>query len=265
MFQSEFRKNEPVITDADYSGAEVASSKRSFGLVPRDFKAIPRGSSHAAPELKIPRIPRNEWIDRIEEMEKTKTRLSDFVYAQNVNFIEQNGLSYCWNYGPGNAIKGLRAYNGQPDIDISPTAVGAIIKNYRNVGGWGLEAMELMAEMGVPTSEFWPHHALQKKYDTPEMRENAALHKGLEWADLEPGVLDDIATCVLNRLPCPVGFNWWGHEVAAFDLVHKDGQFGIRIRNSWVGYGDFGFGILMGRKAIPDDAQVLMSTGVSAS
>ena len=67
---------------------------------------------------------------------------------------------------------------------------------------------------------------------------------------------DQVASCLLSNIPCAVDFNWWGHSVMACDLVEvSSNSFGIRIRNSWTdSWGDKGFSVLQGSKAIPDNA-----------
>jgi hypothetical protein len=156
-------------------------------------------------------------------------------------------------------MKALDARDGNPELDYSPTANGALIKNYRKVGGWGLEGVEHIAANGIPTSKHWPHHSLSSSNDTPAMRENAKLHQVVKWQDHGARRFDRLMTSLIRRRPCPVGFNWWGHEVCALDPVYVDGQFGIRIWNSWIGYGDQGMAVLLGKKAIPDDSQSLIS------
>ncbi len=86
-----------------------------------------------------------------------------------------------------------------------------------------------------------------------------------------------------RRIPCPVGYNYWRHEVLAcgpalatsafehtrlsngklatlqeferlFDIDRAGGLAGL-IRNSWNNWGDFGFAILTEPKYTPDDCQ----------
>ena len=78
---------------------------------------------------------------------------------------------------------------------------------------------------------------------------------------------DMVASCLLANIPCAVDFNWWGHSVMACDLVDLgNGQYGIRFRNSWTdSYGDKGFAVLTGSKAIPNGAVGLRVTGAVAA
>jgi hypothetical protein len=60
-------------------------------------------------------------------------------------------------------------------------------------------------------------------------------------------------------------FNWWGHSVGGIRLVKVEaGSYGRKIRNSWTdSWGDRGFGILRGSKAVPDGAIAVRVTGIS--
>jgi len=76
---------------------------------------------------------------------------------------------------------------------------------------------------------------------------------------------DQVATCLLSRIPVVVDFNWWSHSVCGCDLVELDrslelydvNRWGIRIWNSWRdSWGTAGMGVLAGNKARPDGASV---------
>ena len=87
------------------------------------------------------------------------------------------------------------------------------------------------------------------------------------WVDLQPAVYSrdmsaqQVATCLLNRLPVIGDFNWWGHSVCVMDLVdvypsraaNDPRRYGTRILNSWRdSWGDLGEGVLKDSKAWPD-------------
>jgi hypothetical protein len=134
--------------------------------------------------------------------------------------------------------------------------VAAPIKSYRNHGGWGSQALEYIIEKGIVPVEQWPANAISRKYYTDENLEIAEDFKVTEWYDLEPRNFGELMTCLLLRIPVAVGYNWWSHEVSAIDPVALgNGDYGVRIRNSWgMGYGTDGYAVLAERKATPDDA-----------
>lgn len=161
--------------------------------------------------------------------------------------------SNCWAYSSTGATMLLRAVQNEPYVELSAHAIGCQIKNFRDEGGWGLESLEWIAKNGVPSSEFWPLQSMSRKNDTPQMRENAKLHRVTEWMDCQPGSKAQLVTGLLMGLPGYGDFDWWGHSVCLMDLVSIK-PFKIRILNSWgPEWSDNGAGILEGSKAMPDD------------
>jgi hypothetical protein len=90
--------------------------------------------------------------------------------------------------------------------------------------------------------------------------------------DLQPAAydrnlsLDQLITCLLSGMACPVDYNWWGHSICAADAVEIDSslplsdpnRWGVRIWNSWADtYGKLGMAVLRGNKAIPDGATAI--------
>lgn len=225
------------------------------GRMARDYTNMPRGSPDYLYLADYPLIPRSEWSARIKEMEETKSRLSDIWHAHGCTFANQGQTNYCWMHGPVNACIALRASNNLPFVKLSGCAGAAIIKNFRNEGGWGTEAIKWIAEHGITTEALWPAATIDRKYATPEMEADALTRRVTEWDDLRPRNFDVLMTQLFNRRPTAVGFDYWGHEVCALDPVEiEPGSFGARIVNSWTNWGDRGMAALRESKATPDDA-----------
>lgn len=238
---------------ADYDPA--TGERRLRGRIPRDYSRVPYGACPYAAPFDLPLIPRGEWQARCEEMERTKSRLSDLMRFYKVPSLDQNGTNYCWTNGVVTAMYAVRALNGLPHVDLSSASVAAPIKGFRNVGGWGAESLEYITQHGVAPASLWPPNAISRQYDNEESRAARKHHVIGEWYELQPRNLDQLITCLLLRIPVAVGFDWWGHEVCAIDPVWHNGAIGTRIRNSWgPDYGDSGFAILQGNKQLPDDA-----------
>ena len=261
MFMSQLRSKEFVIDDSNFhlvAGEGLQEAKNGMrGFKPRDFAKCPFGSMPHAPAFpKDQLIPRSEWTDRIEEMERTKTRLSDIVLQAGVPSMDQDQTNYCWTNALVTAIHAIRARQGLPYIPLSAASVAAPIRGFTNEGGWGTEALEFIIKNGICDEGIWPKNAIARKYYTDAAKANALLYRITEWNDLPPGVFDYVMTCCLLRKPVPIGLSWWGHEVCAFDgVVLGKMKFGIRPRNSWTdAYGDRGFFVLTESKATPDDA-----------
>lgn len=230
---------------------------RLRGHIPRDWDATPQGSlGPFAAAFDLPLIPRDEWPERIEEMERTKSSLSHVRRQAQLKSQDQDGTNYCWIHAVVSAMRLIRALNGQPDIGISAASGGAIIKSYRNQGGWCGQALEYIVEHGVCSTEYWPENAIQKKYDNEESRANRALHKVPEWYDLARRNFDQAMTLVLMRIPISAGFNWWGHAICLMaPVLLGPKKFGIKIWNSWGDdWSDQGESVLAESKATPDDA-----------
>lgn len=247
--------------------SEAASYPFARGYVPRDFSAKPVGCLSYAKPFNLPLIPRSEWPARIEEMERTGTNLSSVAKRAGVKALNQSRTNFCWANAPVQAVQVARAWQNESLVLLSPASVAYPIKR-ANVGGWGLEAVEYIAENGIAPVSYWGANELSMRGDTPECREARKQFKITEWLDLTPGNFDQLATCLLNRIPCPIGLNWWRHEVLAMDLLHFGNMaFGIRILNSWdVTWSAEGYGTLEERRGTPDDSQgVMQATAGGAS
>lgn len=226
-----------------------------YGYVPRDYSQIPLGSLPYTTPLSVPVIPRSEWPELIKAQEESKARMSDIRARAKLKSSNQNPLPYCWIHGCVNPMRLLRAQQKQPYSDLEPTSAGAIITNYRSVGGNTPESIKHLAERGVATTEFWPRNALNRKHDNEESRKNAFAHRLLEWWELRSNNFDQLATCLLLGYAPTIGLMWWSHMIVALDLVLVGrNAFGVRIWNSWGdGYGENGEAILPEAKAIAFD------------
>jgi hypothetical protein len=252
----------------DFIQGGKATQGNTFGLVYRDPKQYPVGS-YGAPEWDLTQlqiIPRSEWSDRIKEMKRTKSRLSDLrnIADKGKPFenLDQNGQSYCWVYSTVHSIMLWRASMGLPYVRLSAHAVGCKVKNYADQGGWAALSMEYVAKHGVPSVEFWKEKSMSRSNDTEATWQNAAKHKITSgWVELSSPVydrkmtFDQFATCLLNRIPVATDFYWWGHSVCSMDLEEVEpGSFGVRILNSWKNWGENGTAVLRGEKAFPTNA-----------
>lgn len=243
---------EAAVNFTGNSGVELGK-----GYERRDFAKYPQGYLPFAAPFGIPIIPRSEWDDRIREMEESQTRLSDVIRFHNVPTLNQQQTNYCWANGVVSAMHAVRAKAGYPFVSLSPASVAALVKNFRNEGGWGSQALKKIVEDGICPSSLWPANTWNdRSLDNETSRRERQHYKILEWWDLQPLNFDQLMTCVLYRLPCPVGYDWWSHEVCAIDPVKVSANlYGIRIWNSWGdSYGDRGMAVLSQSKATPNEA-----------
>lgn len=249
----------------------VDGEVKGMGCVPRDYNVQP--DSMFADPSGVPLIPKSEWSDRIKEQERTQSRLSDILLRAGIPSTDQGSFGYCWAFSTTGCVIALRALNNQPHIRLNGFSVAAVIKQGKNEGGWcGLSA-QFLSEHGIASFDHWPEKSAdyRKHYDD-DCKANMALHKVTEdWMDLAKREWDrkltfeQVASCLLQNVPCALDFNWWGHSVLGCDLVEVErGDFGIRIRNSWTdNWGDKGFSVLRGSKTVPNGAVGIRVTGGS--
>jgi len=255
-FTSQLFPGEQIINDFTPEHATQPPPGQSRGLMPPELRHS-LGYSDFEAVYDFPAellIPESEWQARIQEMEERKTRTSDVIDQAGLPCKDQGQTNYCWINAPTHCVECERVIQNQDTVILSPASAGAQIKNYRNDGGWGREGLEFIVQYGLVPVDKWPANAISRQYFDGS-RENAALHKVTEWYDLRPDNLDQLMACLFARIPVAVGYDWWRHEVCAVDPVRVSaGNYGVRIRNSWGDWGENGFGILSGSKAIPDDA-----------
>lgn len=205
-------------------------------------------------------IPQSEWQARIQEMEEQKSRTSDRIRQANLPYKDQAQTNYCWINAPTHCVEITRLQQNQKTISLSPASAGAQIKNYRNVGGWGLEGLTWIVEHGLVPSDKWPDNAIDRKYATAENKTLALDYRADEWIECKPRNKAQMASMLLRRAAGAGGYNWQSHETTLCDLVWLDGDIATRNRNSWKNYGDFGFFILQGSKMLADDLVFVLNT-----
>ena len=249
----------PIIDDrnfTDYLDPTVNGKSVRRGHKPRDYNKQPMGSLGGfAKGFDLRLIPRSDWPELIERKEREQSRLVDLCDYHGLTVLNQGRTNYCWINAPVHCLEIVRMVQGQNMVRLSPASVGTKIKNFQNRGGWGSEGLEYLVDHGCVPQEQWPPNAIDRKYDTSENDLLRDRYRVTEWYELQPKNFNQLATCLLYGMPVSVGYNWWGHQVTAMDLVQVRGGFGIIIDNSWgEGWENNGRGVLVESKATPDDA-----------
>jgi hypothetical protein len=284
---------ELIIGDHNWQQHLQPPPGQGMGLVPRDYSRFPRGHYAGVAAVDVPLIDKGEYSSRIADKVANASQISDVMLARSVPCLDQDGKGYCWAHSSTGCVMAARALMNEPTVELSAYAVACVIKSYRDEGGWGAESADWIAANGVPSSQFWPQRSMDRSNDNAAMRANAALHKITgQWADLSAGqydrnlTFDQVVTLLLSGEPVVGDFNWWSHSVMLADAVDGASQrqttrsastgkltnlqefeaawgvndpvtagIGIRFRNSWGdSYGNKGFSVLTGSKAVPDGA-----------
>lgn len=256
-----------IINDNNYLRfVEPPSPEFSKGLIPRDWAQMEYGSFEYAAKFDIPLIDRDEWPDRIADMERTKTRLSDIIDAAGIPSLDQNGTNFCHANSPALAVMAIRAVQGQPFVLLSPGHLGSIVVGGRNAGAYILDDLKKVVSHGIASQEFVPANYVGLKFKQGT-EQNALLHRVTEWWDMprDDKRFDRMMTLLFHRIPVCTGHNWWRHAVTALDPVMAGKKFGARFRNSWgARYGTNGYFIMEEGKGTPDEAYAPRSvTGYS--
>jgi hypothetical protein len=199
-------------------------------------------------------IPRSDWQALIKEREERGLQLSQIMRRNKLPMKNQRSTNYCWIISPVHTLEIRRILQNEGYLSLSPASAGAIIKQFRNVGGWGKEALAFLAKYGCVPSKMWPDTAIDRRYATAAARQEALLHRCFRWTETRPRNLDQMVSMLLRGIPGAFGYNWWGHEITGVDIIWLDGEVALRIRNQWEGWGDDGYGILRASRMLPDDA-----------
>ena len=240
------------------------------GAEPRDYTVDPEEMFEAPSGIKV--IPQSEWSARIDEQNREKSSCADVWERSGAIHLNQGSYGYCWSHSVTHAVMVSRLMQNQPHVPLSAFAVAATIKSGRNEGGWcGLSA-KFARERGIPSQEKWPQgRADWRAFDRPDVWEDAKRFLVTEdWFDLTRPVhgqvmtFEQVATCLLSGVPVAADFMWWRHSVTPLQLVQVEpGSFGLKILNSWLDWGEKGFGILRGSRARPDAAVAIRTTVLS--
>lgn len=236
------------------------------GTKARDLKTRPRGAGLREAGLTL--IPRSEWPTRVAALQAANAGLMALCYG-HVPDNDQAQTSYCWGNGPVSGAMHLRYAQGEAPLYLSAASVCGPISGYRNVGGWGLDAVQFLVTTGCVRDSLWPNAAINRAYASkPEVKADYPRHKLLV-ANVDLGatgkMFDEVVTCVLLGAPVPVGYDWWGHEVVAVGLTIENGKPYLILRNSWGDSWDGGdkgyFKLPEGTRSnqgTPNDAQAML-------
>lgn len=263
----------PIIDDSSKDMLEVPEGM-GRGYVPRDYNAYPE-TMFASPPSEMVVYKESEWDALYNEQEEKKCSLEHLYLPDGKNPVfpnlDQGPNGYCWMFSKGSAMMMLRLLNNQPIVRLNPTSTAALVKNFRDEGGWCGLGVEELRTIGMADDNHWPGNSRDRRNDTTEMRTNASKYRLVEeWYDLSRPVHGQkltklqLATCGFNLIPCPSDFMWWSHSVCQIRWVRiEKGSWGPLILNSWANWGRSGLAVLRGSKANADGAIALSAVTAS--
>lgn len=139
------------------------------------------------------------------------------------------GVHNCWCYGVTHAVMIVRMMANHPFERLSPYSAACIIKNFKNVGGWGSQALTQIVKEGLATEFYWPMETpsmSQSECEAANMRAisqgrqylessrvDAAKHKVEEFYDIPDRDWLGKMSCIAHRFPVSCGYNWMGHQM----------------------------------------------------
>lgn len=218
-----------------------------------------------APPMPDALLMTDEELDRIlTAQEVNQTSLYHKMRQAGLPAKNQARLPYCWVFAPVHAIEVIGMLAGQPYVSLSPASAGAQIKNFRAVGGWGLEALQWLAEFGCDESAHWPDTSLDRSLLTEESKARALNHRVTEWMELPRRSKRHWMSCVAQYIPVPAGYDEWEHEVLIVGATKRNGVWLPIFRNQWKGYGDDNYAVGTSSWAQHPDDQVAPRVKIAA-
>lgn len=245
-----------IINDDNYrdhltptiNGQKVRKGYRRVRDSIRNARALPFEA------LGIPLIDEADLDDHLRELEKQQATLEEFIRGLNGGPLNQLNTNLCWSNATVQAAAVAMAIETGVYEMPSAASVACPATGFRNVGGYGQQALNQMIKTGWNTHAEWPNAAIDRKYYTEENKAKAAKRKPLEYVAIRSWI-ENISAQVAGYVVSS-GLGWWRHQILNCGLQLKTHR--QRILNSWgTSWGEQGFGWLDGSKRWDGDGVVI--------
>lgn len=213
-------------------------SEFGTGFIDRDFEEEPFGS--VVPEYSGETYPRDIWRDLISEQDKRNCSPFHAFRSASCPIFSQAKTKYCWCFGLVQGVAVALAQSGydeSPPLHLSASYPAQLYKNYRNVGGWAMQAVKAVQQHGIPTVQAFPEALISRSQSQRQSVKKSAQKYGI--AQYEEIPSRDFSAAFSSLIapdcsPVTLGLSWWGHLVLGIKGVYEKGKgYGILIVNSW--------------------------------
>lgn len=206
-----------------------------------------------AEPLPIPVPPRSEWSDRIKEMERTRSRLSDMRASAGIPALDQGGSYYCTWHAVTMAVMLHRAKCNAPHVPLSAFGLACKIKRGANTTYWSSMAASTAASYGIPSQAVFPQGSYDPALLTPACDTDAAKYLSVNYFarwGLASFPVEQIFAFLFRRVPVFADFMNIKHSLCLTDPVQLGADtYGVRFVNS---YGGEGTGVMSESVALAD-------------
>lgn len=251
-------KSDPMGIPIIEATAVIPEATGTRGYEKRD-RTIDPTAGFAKPYT-VKTMTKKELVEIFAEREQKKIRIFDRMKQANVKPLNQGNTPFCWANGATDCVQIMRVLNGMEHVPLSPASVAGPIKNYKYVGGWGLEALKYGSEHGWVRQALWPANEANKKYDTDVSRADRLNFQVAPdgWVDLPEGDWLAVFTMLALGFPCTLAHMEWQHLVTAIDGgIAANGELMALCRNSGYGRDSTGHSWVKMSFGAPDEALAL--------
>lgn len=140
---------------------------------------------------------------------------------------DQNGHSSCWGSAPTHASQCKARMQGLPGGEWSTCSVTGPITNYRDVGGFGENALNYLQDHGAVGIADWPNNSYSSSYFS---KTNSLRVRRKVLTRVEITTWQEMFSAIAQGHPTHNDLGWWSHVIIGVAFADRNT---LIIRNSW--------------------------------